>query len=87
MSDYLAAEPQADADAVFRNFMRYNIARATGGDLDVLRSEPDLSVAWWSDLRRCLETHAVTSTERTHADQERVTDRTRGRFGGAVDTR
>ncbi|MGI9003543.1 MAG: phosphotransferase [Pseudonocardia sp.] len=177
MSDYLTAEPQTDADAVFRNFMRHNIARAadsfavavTGatvfgwrlrsigapaagtygacwlrvvseeprwargyawtGNLDansivgvakphvldvvewserdwriqraevmtvvpgapcsatdVLRSEPDFSVAWWSDLRRCLDTLAVTSTERTHADQERVTGRIRGRFGGVVDT-
>ncbi len=177
MSDYLAAEPQTDADSVFRNFMRHNIARAadsldvavTGATIfgwrlrsigapatgrygacwlrvvseepqwaqgyawtgnldansiadvakprvldvfewserdwrdqraevmtlvpgapcsgtDVLRSDPDLSEAWLADLRRSLDTLALTSTERMHADQERVTERIRGRFGGAVDT-
>lgn len=176
MTDYLAAEPQVDADAVFRNFMRHNIARAADsfdvavigptifgwrlrsigapaagscgacwlrvvseesrwaqgyawtGNLDansvvdvakprvldvvewperdwrtqraevmtvmpgvscsttdVLRSAPDLSDAWLTDLRHSLDTLAATTTERTHADQERVTGRVRGRFGGGVD--
>lgn len=176
MSDFLAAEPPTDADAVFRNFMRHNIARAadhfevtvTGTPLfgwrlrsigapaagrdgmrwlrvvseeaqwargcgwtgnldansisdltkphvidvfewseqdwrhqrvevmtvvpggpcsqtDILRSAPDLSKAWLTGLRRSLDSLAATSTERTHADQARVSRRIHGRFGAAVD--
>jgi hypothetical protein len=176
MTDYLTAEPQTDPDAVFRNFQRHNLARASDhfgvavagapsfgwrlrsisapaigsagacwlrvvsdepqwaqgyawtGNLDaneitgvhkprvldvfewsegdwrnqraevmtlvagtpcsptdVLRATPDLPDTWWGDLRRSLRVLAETSTTRSHADQERVNDRVRGRFGDAVD--
>lgn len=177
MTDYLAAEPQTDPDATFRNFQRYNVGRAaehfgvtlTGapsfgwrlrtigapvkgrhgacwlrvvseepqwaqghawtGNLDgnaittvhkprvldvfewperdwrnqraelmtlmpgvpcsptdVLRTPPDVSAAWWNDLRQSVDILAATHTERTYADQTRVTDRIRARFGDTVDT-
>lgn len=177
MSDHLAAEPQVDGDATFRNFQRHNAGRAaehfgvtvtgapsfgwrlrsigvpvTGergacwlrvvseesqwaqgyawtGNLDantitdvvkprvldvfewsehdwrnqraelmtlvpgepcsptdVLRGPLDLPAEWWSDLRRSLDALAVTSTERAHADQARVNERVRDRFGDDVDT-
>ncbi|MPZ84924.1 MAG: aminoglycoside phosphotransferase [Actinophytocola sp.] len=53
---------------------------------DVLRAPPDVSAKWWAGLRRSLDTLAATPTERTHADQARVAERVRGRFGDDVDT-
>lgn len=53
---------------------------------DVLRASLDVPAAWWSDLRRSLDALAVISTDRTHADQARVTDRVRRRIGNTVDT-
>lgn len=53
---------------------------------DVLHADPGLSDAWLSEMKRSLATLAATSTERTNADQERVTERIRGRFGVGVDS-
>lgn len=177
MIDYLAAEPQTDGDATFRNFQRYNLGRAaehfgvtvtgspsfgwrlrsigapvasehgvswlrvvseepqwaqgyawTGNvdantitnivkprvldvfewsernwrnqraelmtlvpgepcsSTDVLRAPLNVPDVWWTELRASLDALAATPTERTHADQARVTDRVRGRFGDGVDT-
>ena len=44
MNSYLAAEPQVDADATFRNFMRHNLGRAAT-HFDVEVSAP-LSFGW-----------------------------------------
>ncbi|MPZ66451.1 MAG: aminoglycoside phosphotransferase [Pseudonocardiaceae bacterium] len=52
---------------------------------DVLRTSPNLSDAWWADLRRSLDTIARTATDRSHADQGRVVERIHGRFGESVD--
>lgn len=177
MIDYLAAEPQADADATFRNFMRSSLGRAadhfgltvaappvfgwrlrsigaraenecelrwlrvvsqepqwargeswTGtadanaikniakprvldvyewseqgwrnqraevmtlqpgepcSPTDALRTENNPVATWWADLGRSLDTLATTPTSRTYADQEKVHDRIRGRFGPNVET-
>jgi hypothetical protein len=53
---------------------------------DVLRTTPELTETWWEDLRRSLRVLAKTSTVRNHADQERVSERVRSRFGDAVDS-
>lgn len=53
---------------------------------DVLRVAPDLSEEWFFGLRGSLDTLATISTQRTHAGQERVDDRIRGRFGDAFDS-
>ncbi|ALG06257.1 hypothetical protein [Kibdelosporangium phytohabitans] len=53
---------------------------------DVLRATVDTSIEWWATLRRSLDLLAATPTERVHADQARVDDRIRGRFGDDVDT-
>lgn len=53
---------------------------------DVLRAPSDVPAEWWSDLRRSLDALAVTPTERVHADQTRVNERVRRRFGDHVDT-
>lgn len=52
---------------------------------DVLRSALDVSDTWWAELHRSLDVLAATSTQRTHADQDRVVERIRSRFGNAVD--
>lgn len=52
---------------------------------DVLRQAVDLPDAWWAELRRTVDTIAYTPTERTNADQDKVTNRLRQRFGDAVD--
>lgn len=53
---------------------------------DVLRSDLALPDEWWSDLRRSLDRLAATPTERVNADQEKVSQRIRERFGPTVDT-
>jgi hypothetical protein len=53
---------------------------------DVLRAPLDVSTDWWADLRRCFGVLAATPTSRTYADQDRVTERIRYRFGDAADT-
>jgi hypothetical protein len=53
---------------------------------DVLREQPDVPTAWWTDLRQSLGLLSATRTKRTHADQARVTDRVRARFGDEAGT-
>jgi len=53
---------------------------------DVLRSTMDAPDEWWRSLRRALDVTAATPTDRVHADQDRVTERIRARFGEDVDT-
>jgi hypothetical protein len=52
---------------------------------DVLRAEVALSDSWWAELRRTVDTVAATPTHRINADQDKVTDRIRQRFGDDVD--
>ncbi len=53
---------------------------------DALRAPIVLSDRWWADLRGALATLADVPTSRTYADQEKVHDRIRGRFGPNVET-
>ncbi|HVK22015.1 MAG TPA: aminoglycoside phosphotransferase [Actinokineospora sp.] len=52
---------------------------------DVLRRLPDVSAGWWSALRQSVDIVATIPTERTYADQTRVTDRIHARFGDTVE--
>lgn len=46
-----------------------------------LREVPDLSDAWWAELRRSLDVLRAVSTDRVYTDQARITERGRGAFG------
>ena len=53
---------------------------------DVLHEDPELPKSWFTDLWRTFTAVATTPTDRTNADQTRVTERIRARFGTDVDT-
>lgn len=53
---------------------------------DALRHDVDLSAQWWTDLRQALTRLAGIPTRRVNADQTRVHERIRERFGDTVDT-
>ncbi|MFE0022233.1 aminoglycoside phosphotransferase [Amycolatopsis sp. NPDC059021] len=54
--------------------------------IDVPHSDPPLPETWWTDLSHGLRTLAETPTDRVYANQARVTQRIRQRFGDTVET-
>lgn len=53
---------------------------------DVLRSQPELSSVWWTELGRTLDVLARVDTDRVHCDQQQVTSRIQNRFGSSINT-
>lgn len=53
---------------------------------DVLNARPHVTSEWWSELRRSTDELATQQTNRTHADQDKVSRRISERFGAEVDT-
>ncbi|GGM65295.1 hypothetical protein GCM10012275_39810 [Longimycelium tulufanense] len=52
---------------------------------DVLRTSITLPEHWWTELHRTISVISATPTHRVNADQDKVTQRIRERFGGQVD--
>lgn len=52
---------------------------------DVLHSEPQLSHAWWAELRRSLATLAATPTNRTCVSADELTGRISAQLGVTID--
>ena len=53
---------------------------------DALRSDPDLTPEWWTELTTALATLAPVQTSRTHADQAKIDQRIAERFGPNIST-